>query len=773
MYVQLKRRMKYFLLICILFQIASGTIAQSPLYLDPKQPVEKRVTDLLKRMTLQEKVAQMCQYVGIEHQVESYRINKGKDPAANDDASSFYRGISFDSLRHMVSNGMVGSFLHIVTAKESNEMQRLAMQSRLKIPILIGIDAIHGNALVNGCTVYPTPLSLASTFNPSIVEKVGVATAKEMRATGSHWTFTPNIDIARDARWGRVGETFGEDTYLVTAMGVAMVKGLQGKNMTGSDVVASCIKHLIGGGNSVNGLNGSPTDISERTLWEIHLPPYKAGVDAGAFTIMTAHNELNGVPCHANKYLMTDVLRTKWGFKGFIVSDWMDIERIATTHKTASDQKEAVYQTVMAGMDMHMHGPGFMEPLMELVKEGRVPMSYIDRSAGKILEAKFKLGLFEKPFVDEGLARLVMFNAENKNLALQSAREAIVLLKNDNVLPLASSVKKIFITGPNADNQTILGDWSLLQPDSNVITVVEGIKQIAPAGTEVEYLPSGTVKKIEKDVIAQAGQKAKDADVTIVVVGENSLRYQNDEKTSGENIDRDNINLLGQQSALVKELIASGKPVIIILVNSRPLSVTEESKTAAAVIEAWEPGDFGGQAIAEIIFGKVNPSGKLPISIPRSTGQIPTYYNAKPSNYFHKYILTQSSALYDFGFGLSYTTFKIDNIKLSKPTIAKTEPVKVTCTVTNTGNMDGDEVVQLYVRDEVSSVTRPVKELKRFQRVSLKQGETKTVEFTLTPKSFEFLDINMKPVIEAGDFTIMVGNSSNDKDLQKVKLIIK
>lgn len=768
-----KMTMKQNLACLLFFMIGMNAMAQSPLYLDPKQPVEKRVTDLLKRMTLQEKVAQMCQFVGIEHQVESYRINKGKDPAANDDASSFYRGISFDSLRHMVTNGMVGSFLHIVTAKESNEMQRLAMQSRLKIPILIGIDAIHGNALVNGCTVYPTPLSLASTFNPSIVEKVGVATAKEMRATGSHWTFTPNIDIARDARWGRVGETFGEDTYLVTEMGVAMVKGLQGKNMTGSDVVASCIKHLIGGGNSVNGLNGSPTDISERTLWEVHLPPYKAGVDAGAFTLMTAHNELNGVPCHANKYLMTDVLRTKWGFKGFIVSDWMDIERIAQTHKTATDQKEAVYQTVMAGMDMHMHGPGFMEPLMELVKEGRVPMSYIDRSAGKILEAKFKLGLFEKPFVDESFAQQVMFNAENRNLALQSAREAIVLLKNDKVLPLSSSVKKIFITGPNADNQTILGDWSLLQPDANVTTVVEGIKQIAPSGTEVEYLPSGTVKKIEADVIKQAGQKAKDADVTIVVVGENSLRYQNEEKTSGENIDRDNINLLGQQTALVKELIAAGKPVIIVLVNSRPLSVTEESKTAAAVIEAWEPGDFGGQAIAEIIFGKVNPSGKLPISIPRSTGQIPTYYNAKPSNYFHKYILTQSRALYDFGFGLSYTTFKIDNIKLSKPTIAKIESVKVTCTVTNTGNMDGDEVVQLYVRDEVSSVTRPIKELKGFQRVSLKQGETKTVEFTLIPKSFEFLDINMKPVVEAGDFTIMVGNSSNDKDLQKVNLTIK
>lgn len=752
--------------------------AQQPLYLDPKQPVEKRVTDLLKRMTLEEKVAQMCQYVGIEHQIESYKNNKGKEPAANDDASSFYKGISFDSLRSMVVNGKVGSFLHVVTAKESNDIQKLAMQSRLKIPILIGIDAIHGNALVSGCTVYPTPLGLAGTFNPQLVKDISVATAKEMRATGSHWTFTPNIDIARDARWGRVGETFGEDPHLVSVMGVAMVKGLQGKDMSGGNAVASCIKHLIGGGNSVNGLNGSPTDISERTLWEVHLPPYKAGIDAGAFTVMTAHNELNGVPCHANKYLMTDVLRNKWGFKGFYVSDWMDVSRLNTVHHIAANQKEAVYQTIMAGMDMNMHGPNFMEPLLELVKEKRVPMNAIDRSAGKILEAKFKLGLFESPFVDENIAANVKNNAAHKAMALQSARESIVLLKNDSIsgnriLPLQSSYKKILVTGPNANNQTILGDWSLLQPDENVITVYEGLQQEAPAGTTVEYFATGTVKKIEDATITEAGNKAKYADVVVVVVGENSLRYQNKEKTSGENIDRDNIELIGQQNQLIRELIKAGKPVIVVLVNSRPLAVGNITKNAAALIEAWEPGNMGGQALAEIIFGKYNPDGKLPMSIPKSTGQIPTYYNRKPSNYFHVYIETQSSALYDFGFGMSYTSFNIGDVKLSKSTIAKTEKVKVSCSVTNNGNMDGAEVVQVYVRDEVSSVTRPIKELKAFQKVFVKKGETKTVELELVPKDFEFLDLNMKPVVEAGDFTIMMGNSSNDKDLQKVKLVIK
>jgi beta-glucosidase len=766
--------MKKIISIYILCFITLNTTAQQPLYLDAKQPVEKRVQDLLKRMTLEEKVAQMCQYVGIEHQMESYKNNKGKEPAANDDASSFYKGISFDSLRQMVVNGRVGSFLHIVTAKEGNEMQRLAMQGRLKIPILVGIDAIHGNALVSGCTVYPTPLGLAGTFNPSLVEKISAATAKEMRATGSHWTFTPNIDIARDARWGRVGETFGEDPLLVSQMGVAMVKGLQGKNMKGNDVVVSCIKHLIGGGNSVNGLNGSPTDISERTLWEVHLPPYKAGVDAGAFTVMTAHNELNGVPCHSNKYLMTDVLRNKWGFKGFYVSDWMDIERLNTVHHVAANQKEAVYQTLMAGMDMHMHGPNFLEPVVELVKEKRIPLSLIDKSAGKILEAKFKLGLFENPFVDEALASTLKNNEEHKALNLQAARQSIVLLKNENnYLPLSTSTKRILVTGPNANNQTMLGDWSLLQPEENVITAFEGLKQEAPAGTTVEYFATGTVKKIDDSAITAAGNKAKEFDAVVVVVGENSLRYQNKEKTSGENIDRDNINLIGQQNKLIHELVKAGKPVIVVLVNSRPLAVGEIIKNTPAVIEAWEPGNLGGQALAEIIFGKINPSGKLPMSIPRSTGQIPTYYNYKPSNYFHKYIETTSSALYDFGFGLSYTTFKFSQVNLSKNTIAKNEKVKLSCTVTNTGTMDGDEVVQVYVRDELSSVTRPVKELKAFQRIHVKKGETTAVEFELAPKDFEFLDMNMKPVVEAGEFTIMVGNSSNDKDLTKVKLTIK
>lgn len=765
-----------FLPAVIFAQTKKSGVSNKPdiaIYLDSTKNLSERVTDLLSRMTLEEKISQMCQYVGIEHQIESYKINKGKDPASNDDASSFYKGISFDSLRNMISNGQIGSFLHVVTAKEANELQRLALKSKLKIPLLIGIDAIHGNALVSGCTVYPSPLGLASTFNPELVESLSSATAKEMRATGSHWSFTPNIDIARDARWGRVGETFGEDPLLVSKMGVATVKGLQGEKMAGDQVVLSCIKHLIGGGNSVNGLNGSPTDISERTLWEVHLPPYQAAIDAGAYSVMTAHNELNGVPCHANRYLMEKVLREKMGFKGFFVSDWMDIERLYTIHHVATNPKDAVYQAVKAGMDMHMHGPGFFESLVQLVKEGRLTVGEIDRSARLILEAKFRLGLFENPFVNEKKAAGAINTKDNQQLSLLAARQSIVLLKNQELLPLKNKYKKILVTGPNANDQTILGDWSLPQPDENVVTILEGLQSEAPNGTVISYSPTGTVKKIDETAIETAANAASNNDIIIVAVGENSLRYQTQEKTSGENIDRDDIELIGQQKKLIQRLVNSGKPVIVVLVNSRPLAVTAIAEQVPALIEAWEPGNKGGQALAEIIFGKINPSGKLPISIPRSTGQIPTYYNYKPSNFFHKYIETQSGALYDFGFGLSYSTFKFDNLNLSNSKIKKSDSVIVNCTVANVGNEDGEEVVQLYIRDEVSLVTRPVKELKAFKRIAVKSKSTEMVSLVLHPEDFQFLDIDMNKVIESGEYTIMVGNSSNDNNLIRTKLIIE
>ena len=762
-------------LLCALPLFAQPSpVEKDAVYLDSSQPVEARIQDLLARMTLEEKVAQMCQYVGLAHMKRAEKELSASE-VHNNDAFGYYKSLHSSDVAKMTEQGLIGSFLHVVTAEEGNYLQELAQKSRLKIPVLIGIDAIHGNGLYAGATVYPSPISLASTWNPELVEEIGRQTAVEMRATGSHWAFTPNIDVARDPRWGRVGETFGEDPLLVTKMGVAMVEGMQQGDFTGPEKVITCIKHLIAGSEPINGLNAAPMDISMRTLREVYLPPYKEAVRAGAFSAMTAHNELNGVPCHTSKMLMTEILRNEFGFKGFIVSDWMDIERVADLHRTAENQKEACYQTIDAGMDMHMHGPGFLKPVIELVNEGRLTEARIDASVGKILEAKFKLGLFENPIVDIEKSKSILSNDAHKETALKAAREGIVLLKNDNLLPLdGSRFKKIFVTGPNANNETILGDWAADQPDGNVITVLEGIKEQAPEGTDVSFFDSGEViRRIEDSKIKEAAALAKDADVAIVVVGENSMRYRWKDKTNGENMGRADLKLAGKQLELVKSIHASGTPVLVILATGRPLAVTWIAENIPALIQAWEPGNMGGKAIAEIIFGKTNPGGKLPITIARSVGQLQMIYNHKPSHYFHKYAFEKESPLYPFGFGLSYTTFTYSNLRLGKATIGKDQSVTVKVELENTGSRAGDEVVQLYIRDDVSSVTRPVMELKHFKRLNLAAGERQTVEFVITPEDLSFYNLEMEWGVEPGEFKIMVGGSSQKSDLSVVKLTVK
>ncbi|MDG1042944.1 MAG: glycoside hydrolase family 3 protein, partial [Flavobacteriaceae bacterium] len=448
----------------------------TPLYLDPLQPTEKRIDDLMGRMTLEDKVYQMNQFVGLDHMKQG----NPNDDKENNDAQGFYKTLSVNDVSKMCEEGKIGSFLHVLTAKEANYLQELALRSPLKIPVLIGIDAIHGNALVSGTTVYPSPIGLASTWDDDFFYSIGKQTAKEMRATGSHWTFTPNIDILRDPRWGRVGETLGEDPFMVGNMGAAMINGFQQGDFTGTEKVIACVKHLIGGGESVNGLNAAAADISVRTLREVHLPPYKKAIDAGVYSMMAAHNEINGIPSHMSKWLMTDILRNEWNFKGFYVSDWLDIERINSLHHTAKDMKEASYLSVDAGMDMHMHGPLFTDAIIESVKEGKLSINRVNDACRKILTAKFKLGLFENRFVDLEKKGGLLFTEEHKTTALESARKGIVLLKNNGVLPLpeTTSKKKLFVTGPNANNQSILGDWHAAQPDENVITIYEGIKAV-------------------------------------------------------------------------------------------------------------------------------------------------------------------------------------------------------------------------------------------------------------------------------------------------------
>ena len=752
--------------------VGSGSAEKKEMYKDPSVPVKDRVEDLLSRMTLEEKVGQMNQFVGIEH-IKANSAVMTADELKNNTANAFYPGVTDKDVERWTAQGLIGSFLHVLTIEEANHLQSLAMKSRLQIPIIFGIDAIHGNANAPDNTVYPTNINLACSFDTAMAYKIARQTAKEMRAMNMHWTFNPNVEVARDARWGRVGETYGEDPYLVTLMGVESVKGYQG-SLNGKEDVLACIKHFVGGSEPINGTNGSPTDLSERTLREVFFPPFKAGVEAGAMSLMTAHNELNGIPCHSNEWLMQDVLRGEWKFPGFVVSDWMDIEHIHDLHATAENIKEAFYQSIMAGMDMHMHGIHWNEMVVELVKEGRIPESRIDESVRRILDIKFRLGLFEQPFADTSKSMKVRLSKEHRETALEAARNGIVLLKNEGVLPLdASKYKKVLVTGINANDMNVLGDWSAVQKEENVTTILEGLRQVAP-GTAFDFVDQGwDPRHMDPAKVAEAEKRAKEADLNIVVAGEYMMRFRWTDRTDGEDTDRSDLDLVGLQNELIRKVAASGKPTILILVNGRPLGVEWAAQHLPAIVEAWAPGMYAGQAVAEILYGKVNPSAKLAITIPRSVGQLQMIYNHKPSQYFHPYAVKPSTPLWPFGYGLSYTTYKYAELQLSAKAVSQNQNVRVSVKVTNTGQRDGVEIVQLYIRDKYSSVTRPVKELKDFARVALKAGESKVVTFTITPDKLAFYDKKMKWIVEPGEFVVMAGASSADESLLKETFILK
>ncbi len=759
---------------CLAFFSTTMVVVAAPLvdYKNPSLSAEVRTDDLLSRMTLTEKVGQMCQYVGIEHIKKSEKYLTLKEMQSGD-AHGVYPSLHSSKMPDLIKKGEIGSFLHVVDPKEANQLQQYASESRLGIPLIIGIDAIHGNGLVNGSTIYPSPLTMASSWNLDLVRQSSVETALEMRATGSQWTFTPNIDIARDPRWGRVGETFGEDTFLVSEMGVAVIEGLQQGDFTGDKKVLANAKHFVAGGEPVNGLNLAPMDLSLRSLKQDHFPPFKRAVDAGVYSFMAAHNEVNGVPAHANRFLFTEVLREEWGFEGFVVSDWMDIERLKGLHRVAETQSEAVYQAVDAGLDMHMHGPNFLRPLIKLVEQGRITEARINAAVRPILLAKFRLGLFENAQVDASAASDILFNAKHKQTALELARQGIVLLKNDSLLPLTQG-KKIFVTGPNANNHTMMGDWVFKQPEENITTVVEGLRAVAKPSTSIDYFDLGSqVKTLDPRQFAKAAKRAKAADVAIVVVGGNALRYDRKGKTAGENVARSTINLYGEQLALVQAVQASGTPTVVVLINSRPLAEPWLVENVDALIEAWEPGALGGQALAEIIFGQVNPSGKLPITIPRSVGHLQAIYNHKPSTYVRRYIDAPTKNLFEFGDGLSYTQFKYGKPTLSASRIAENESTRLSVTVKNSGDRAGDEIVQLYIRDNFSRVTRPVKELKGFKRIHLDAKQSQKVTFDITPDTLAYFDLDMNWRVEPGDFTIMVGSSSRKSDLKTVTLTVK
>ena len=762
-------KLKFLIYFIVVFVSLSFSPESNPIYLDSSFSDTQRVEDLLSKMTIEEKVAQMCQYVGLNY-LSSENDASLTAEILNSDSKASYKGFLKKDIAQMVVDGKIGSFLHVLQPKESNILQALALKSRLKIPLIIGIDAIHGNGMVKGTTVYPSPISISSSFTDSLSYVVGLQTAKEIRAAGSHWAFTPNIDVLRDPRWGRVGETFGEDPLLVSNMGVSMIEGLQETNK-----VIACAKHFIAGSEPVNGLNSSPMDISERNLREIYLKPFKKAVESGVYSIMAAHNELNGVPCHMNKYLMTEILRDEFKFQGFIVSDWMDIERIHTLHKIAENPKDASFLSVDAGMDMHMHGPYFLEYITELVKENKISEKRIDESARKILLAKFKLGLFEDPFIDLTEVNKNLFTKEHQNTSLEIARKSIVLLQNrKGDLPIKKSKKtRILVTGPNANNHSILGDWTKPQPKENVVTIFEGIKKIgSQKGFEVDFHDSNSdILNITSTDISSTVSIAKDYDYVLVVVGDNSLRHLKNKKTAGENMARANLNLAGNQLNLVKSLANLSNELIVIYVNGKPIAEPWIAENINSVIEAWEPGSFGGQAVGEIIFGEVNPSGKLPLTFPRSVGQLQMVYNHKPSQYFHKYAVEKITPLYPFGHGLSYSEFKYSDLEVNKLK-SENSLINVSFIISNNSDSFGEEIVQIYFRDSYSSVTRPVKELLKYKRVSLKPRESKRMSFSIPVKDLAFYDLNMNLCVEKGNFEFMVGGSSKNKGLIKASLKI-
>jgi len=755
-------------------------------YRDPALSPEKRVKDLLSRMTLQEKAAQM------------FSVWQQKPLTLVDADGKFDLSKAKQSFKNGHGLGQVGrpsdagkGLNPRQMAETTNAIQKFFLEnSRLGIPVIFHEECLHGHAAVGG-TSYPQPIALASTFNPALIESIFTATALETRSRGGHQALTPVVDVARDPRWGRVEETYGEDPYLVSRMGIAAVRGFQGDaSFRDKTRMIATLKHFCGHGQPESGMNCAPANVSLRVLRETFFYPFKEAVQkAGAISVMPSYNELDGVPSHKNAWLLRDVLREEFGFKGFTVSDYFAVWELGYRpdthgHFVAADKKESCKLAVEAGVNIELADTDCYVHLVELVKKRELKESQLDELVAPMLYWKFKLGLFDDPYVDPEEADRIAGCDEHRKLARQSAREVMTLLKNEGGLaPLdLSKYKTIAVIGPNAD-RTLLGGYSGVPRQE--VTVIEGIK--ARVGNRAKVLYSEGCKITiggnwnqdavvpsdpdeDRRQIREAVEVAKQADVMILAIGENE---QTSREAWGLNHmgDRASLDPIGRQEELVKAMLATGKPVVVLYYGGRPNSINYLAQNVPVIFECWYLGQENGHAVADVLFGDVNPSGKLPISVPRSAGHLPVFYNYKPSAR-RGYLFDDVSPLYAFGFGLSYTTFSIKNVRLEKNKIRINGSTRVIADVTNTGKREGAEVVQMYVRDVVSSVTRPVKELKGFQKVSLRPGETRTVKLAITPDLLAFYDINMKYVVEPGEFLIMVGNSSRDEDLTKVTLTV-
>jgi len=770
---------------------ATAKAGAVPAYKNASLPAARRTADLLKRMTLEEKAAQMlCIW---QEKALTLVNEKGEfDPAK---AKKHLRG-PYALARGLGQVGRPsdagGGRSARQMAELTNEIQKFFLEnSRLGIPVIYHEECLHGHAAPEG-TSFPQPIALAGTWNPELVERLFTMTALEARSRGAHHALTPVVDVAREPRWGRVEETYGEDPYLVSRMGIAAVKGFQGNaSFKDKTRVLATLKHFVGHGQPESGMNCAPANVSERVVRETFLYTFREALrEAGAVTLMASYNEIDGVPSHASKWLLREILRKDWGFKGFVVSDYYAIWELGYRpdthgHFVAKDRKESAKLSVEAGVNIELPDPDCYKSLVDLVKRGALKERQLEEMVAPMLEWKFRLGLFDDPYADPDVAEAVVRKPEHRELALEAARESITLLKNDGGLaPLdLSKVKTIAVIGPNAD-RSLLGGYSGV-PLHNV-TVLEGIR--AKAGKDVKVLCSEGCKITiggswnqdavtpsdpaeDRRQIAEAVKVAKKADVIVLAIGGN-------EQTSREawNLqhmgDRTSLDLIGRQNELIDALAKLGKPMIAFLFNGRPLSPLNLLAKVPVVYECWYLGQECGRAVADVLFGDFNPGGKLPISFPRSAGHLPVFYNFKPSAR-RGYLFDDVSPLFAFGYGLSYTTFKLENARLAKKKLRMGESTSVSVEVTNTGKRAGTETVQMYIRDVVSSVTRPVKELKGFRKVWLEPGETKTVTLPITPELLKFWDVKMKYVVEPGEFRVMVGTSSRDEDLMKMTLEVK
>ena len=745
-------------------------------YKDASLPVDERVDILLAQMTLNEKVGQLLcplgwpMYERIGDKVEVSQLFK--DRMAQQPLGSLWAVLRADPwTRKTLANGLNPR----LAAEALNKIQRYAVENtRLGIPILIAEECPHGHMAI-GTTVFPTALAQAGTFDEVLMRRMGEVIGLEARLQGSGIGYGPVIDIAREPRWSRMEETFGEDPYLTGVLAAEIVKGMQGEDISDGRHVYSTLKHFAAYGIPEGGLNGECAHVGMRTLLSEYVPQFKLAVEAGVGTIMTSYNSIDGVPCTGNRYLLTDLLRDQWGFRGFVFSDLQSIEGIATTHRCAQSYEDAGAIALKAGVDVDLEGNSYKH-LMTAYEKGKVTMDDIDRAVRNVLRKKFELGLFENPYVDPAKAAKIVRSKEHKEVAREVARKGIALLKNDGILPLSKSLKRVAVIGPNADvayNQ--LGDYTAPQAREEIRTVLDGVRSHVSGGTEVVYVKGCAIRDTTTSNIAEAVEAAKKSDVTILVVGGSSARdfkteyfstgaAKVDENAaladmdSGEGYDRSSLNLLGDQEKLMRALINAGVKLVVVYIEGRPLNMNLASEGANALLTAWYPGEQGGEAVADVVFGDYNPAGRIPVGIPRNVGQIPVFYSKRPS---HDYIDSKAAPLYAFGYGLSYTTFAYSDLVIA-PSREEGVYQTVECTVTNTGNRDGEEVVQLYLRDEIGSVETPHMQLRGFKRIALKRGESAKVKFDLRFDDLALYNHDLQQVVEPGTWQVMVGAASND-----------